>query len=190
VHWGTLAQSKFRLKACRFVADAHRVGRLILSVAVASSALSCLAAAVLVPPSSAAGDATLCRLRSVDQASYVAQNMRILQTLPRAPHTQISATSSYGQSAPDACIPHENGPPYKGFMTIRRYTMLSGTTAKATISWYARRLPTYGWTLVSGNAAVGFLTFHRGFASLAVLTYVGGRPTFTVSVDYASLRVQ
>jgi hypothetical protein len=68
---------------------------------------------------------TGCRVKSVDEATYVAGNRAILDELPVYPGATRTNTLSNGWRAQDACLPAEDGggPPYDRYMTYDSYTL-------------------------------------------------------------------
>ncbi len=132
--------------------------------------------------------ASTCRLTSVDEAAYVAQNERVLRTVPVAPGARLIRDNSIGQPAADGCTPHENGPPYSSFMTFRLYSLSVSPNRTATAGWYAKVLPRLGWIYQTGSVATGFLNYKRGTASMAVQLF-GQRPQWLqLSADYALIK--
>jgi hypothetical protein len=132
--------------------------------------------------------APVCRLTSVDEAAYVAQNERILRAVPVVPGARLIQDNSVGTPAADRCTQHENGPPYSGFRTWHVYSLRAGANRTAAAGWYAKVLARLGWVYQEGSVATGYLSYNRGTASLAV-QLVGQRPLWLqVSADYALIK--
>lgn len=96
--------------------DIETMKRAAMGIAAVAASLATLAAAY------AGGHlpgARGCVLRSVDEEQYVRRNEAVLRSLPlplalRAAHVN---TWTHAISAPNACLPFENGPPYSSFIT-------------------------------------------------------------------------
>jgi hypothetical protein len=136
-----------------------------------------LAAAILA---STAASADACRLFSVDKSSYVAKNERIFRIVPLPARAHRVTSYSIGQTASNACLPGENGPPYSSFTTWHVYSLPGQLRPAAIIRFYERELPS-GWWLQAGDAASGEGMFRHGTA----LIYVSSsRRELMISIDH------
>lgn len=147
--------------------------------------------AVVSGPRSGGSDAALltCRSQSVNETSYVAHNEAILSALPVPHGAQLLNTQSYGKPATNACLPHENGPPYSSFATVRTYSLAISSRVGA-LQWFESALTRQAWTIVSGSPASYSLTLHRGISSLSIQTWQGAKPRISLSVDFDFMRKQ
>jgi len=144
--------------------------------------------AVLLYGATATEAAPSCRLTSVDEAAYVAQNERVLRAVPVVPGARLLRDNSVGQPAPDGCTPHENGPPYSSFMTFRVYTLPGSANRTVIAGWYAKALPRLGWVYQAGSVGNGLSLLQTRQASLAVQLF-GQRPQWLqLSADYALIK--
>jgi hypothetical protein len=127
-----------------------------------------------------------CRLTSVDEASYVSQNVRVLKQLPLFPGSKLVDSYSVGLPAAGRCLPTENGPPYSGFETTLAYRTVKPVPPGAIVRYYRRRLAPK-WELRAWTAAnpPRDSTFRRGPASLYVVETDRG---WLMSVDHAAYR--
>lgn len=137
----------------------------------------------------AADDLAACRLRSVDKASYVAENEAILRRLPRFPGARLSNSYSIGETASDTCLPVANGQPYGSFTTTHIYKTATPHRRGAIVSYYRKHLLARRWRWVarSGlNRPPLDSAFRRRAASLYISEVHQGRGTWIVTVDHAA----
>jgi hypothetical protein len=102
-----------------------------------------------------------CRVQSVDKRTYVAKNEAILRGLPIYPGSHLVNTYAIANPASDKCLPFENGPPYDGYTTERRYASPPHTPRGAVARFYHRRLPPT-WKLTNEGQ------LRRGDAQLSI----------------------
>lgn len=127
-----------------------------------------------------------CRLRSVDKASWVARNNALLRRIPVVPGSFFVNGYSIGQSAPDKCLPFENGPPYSAYQTWRVYRTPKPKALGTVVRYYLRRLrPAWQLRGYSGFSPVSDATFRRGAAMLYVVQTQSG---WMMSVNHAAYR--
>jgi hypothetical protein len=139
-----------------------------------------LALALLIPSSQERG---VCRLTSVDKASYMAKNDLVLKRVLLYPRARRIHASSIGQHATDTCLGNESGPPYDHYNTWWVYSLPRSVGRRAIVSWYRRHLaPTWTWRAGTGADA----TFRHGNESLYVSAFDGR--TFALVVDYSGYR--
>jgi hypothetical protein len=105
-----------------------------------------------------------CVLRSVDKSDYVVQNDAVFSTirLPRYLRAARTTTYSTGIPARDACLPHENSPPYEAYLTWHVFLPKKGQPALG----FDRRMLGPKWVSQLGGPTEE--TFRRGPASLFV----------------------
>ena len=104
-----------------------------------------------------------CVLRSVDERAYVAGNEAVFRTIPVPSYLgeKYSTTWTHAIPAYDQCLPFENGPPYRAFITTRVY-------AGARLG-FDERILRGRW--VRQNAGdIRTSVFRRGNASLTITT--------------------
>jgi len=156
--------------------------RIVLALAVA---VAVVAAAVGAAADGVAG----CRLRSVDRASYVAENEAIFRRIPGFPGARLSNSYSTGETAIDTCLPIANGEPYGNFTTTHVYRTARPHRRGAIVRYYRKRLLARGWRWVARS---GFdrlpldSVFRRRAASLYVSEAHQGRGAWIVTVDHAA----
>lgn len=126
-------------------------------VAASIAAVVVIGAAVVISLTTGHVPGLDCRLKSIDEAEYVAGNRAILDSLPVFPGATRTRTLSIGIPAEDKCNPiSENGPPYDRYMTDDLYTLpVVGRNAvvsswgerdvPSVLVWYDRNLRTDGW---------------------------------------------
>jgi hypothetical protein len=133
-----------------------------------------IAAAVVAAAVGWGGRRHACVLRSVAKASYVARNEAALATIPVPRGYRRINSWSIGIPSPDACIPHENGPPYSAFVTWHAYRGPGPAGG-----FYAHALRGK-WSWVGGGPAEA--TYVQGQKIL----YVSDDPNggFLLSMDY------
>jgi len=139
------------------------VASVVVAVAIGAAVVVSMATGRVV------GDG--CRLKSVDEADYVAGNRAILDTLPVFPGATRRHTLSIGLPATDDCsgVLSENGPPYDRYMTDDHYTLPSDgrntvvsawgeSDVPSVLVWYDRNLQKDGWRIShwSGCCSVWF----------------------------------
>jgi hypothetical protein len=152
-------------------------------------ALTAAVAFVTAAAGGAADDVAGCRLRSVDKASYVAENEAILRRLPGFPGARLSNSYSIGETASDTCLPVANGQPYGSFTTAHIYKTATPHRRGAILRYYRNHLLARGWRWVarSGlNRPPLDSAFRRRAASLYISEVNQGRGTWIVTVDHAA----
>jgi hypothetical protein len=155
----------------------------ILVVAVAAIAL---AIAAVDGPANAG---VVCRLRSVDRASYVAKNEALFKRLPVVPGAKLVTSYSIGQTASDTCLPVANGTPYGSFTTTHAYETARRKRAGALVRYYKKRLLARGWRWVARSGLAGPAhdgSFRRGPASLYIAEIDDRRSALIVTADHAA----
>ena len=126
-----------------------------------------------------------CRVQSVDRASYVANNERVLRSVPVYGHAQLIRDFSIGQTAHDAPLGQENGPPYGSYTTWHYFQRLDSVTCERVGLWYRSELRRRGWhrTAASGIVGVGYYRDHA-FVYFDCGSSNGGGIGFSLSADY------
>jgi hypothetical protein len=148
-----------------------------------------------------------CRIRSIDQAEYVAGNRAILGALPIYPGAKHVRTSSRGASAGDNCLPGENSGPYVSYVTSDVFTLpLSGrplipvrwyaldkfgnrvpTRAPVVLAYLDRKLQETGWQ-GGGIGSCCENAYRKGTALLFVRVTYNYRPQYEVGVIHDTTR--
>ena len=120
-----------------------------------------------------------CVLRSVDKATYVAENEAVFSTirLPRYLREANTNTYSVGIPAKDACLPFENGPPYEAHVTWHVFLPAEGQRPLG----FDRRILGPEWISQWGGPSEE--SFRRGRASLYV-SFTNEATSF--SVDHSA----
>lgn len=155
---------------------------IVLSLA---AAITCVTATGGVAGDAVAG----CRLRSVDKASYVAENEAILRRMPRVPGARLSRSYSIGETASDTCLPVANGEPYGSYTTTYVYGTSTPQRRGAVVRYYRKLLLAQGWRWVARTGSYGpplDSAFRRRAASLYISEVHQGRGTWIVAVDHAA----
>jgi hypothetical protein len=137
-----------------------------------------------------------CRVRSVDEHDYVAQNEAVFRTVPLYPGAREMTSYSIGIPDPNGITPHENGPPYQGFSTTHVYKLPISGTQKAVLAFYHQRLKPpwrwYGPGQSPGYPPPSEAGFKRGAALLYLRVGQGNVSStalvLSVSIDYGSNR--
>lgn len=137
-----------------------------------------------------------CRVRSVDKHDYVAQNEAVLRTVPLYPGAKEMTSYSIGVSDPNGNPLHENGPPYKGFITTHVYKLPKSATQTAVLSFYHQRLK-LPWLWYGPGQNPGYpppveAGFKRGEADLYLRAVQGNVSSpalvLLISINYAGNR--
>lgn len=126
-----------------------------------------------------------CGARSVNEASYVAENEQVLRSIPAYGSVTPVNDYSVGQPAPDR-LPWQgdNGPPYDAYVTAHVFQVPHGVTCRRVGDWYRRELPRHGWRWISGYPRDA--SYVRGHASVHVsCSGSGNRAAFVLSADYS-----
>jgi hypothetical protein len=128
---------------------------------------------------------TGCGVRSVDKASYVAKNEQVLRGIPIFGHARLISDFSIGQTAPDAPLGQENGPPFGSYTTWHQFQRQDAVTCTTVGEWYRRVLRRLGWhrTAAYGIVGVGYVRDHA-FVYFDCGNSNTGGIGFSLSADY------
>jgi len=153
---------------------------------VEGAAAACVVAAVVAASTACGSDGVLgCRVRSVDEAKYVALNDAVLETIPVYPGARLVNSFSKGQTAGDSCLPTENGPPYGSFTSDWVYS--TDATPGRIIRYYRRALAgeweLRGYAAPAPGEPPRDSTFRRGDALFAVDVSEG---LINIKIDHAA----
>jgi hypothetical protein len=105
-----------------------------------------------------------CVWRSVDEREYVRANEAVLESVPLSPRLRRAhaTTWTHALSAPNGCLPLENGPPYNAFITTHVFVRQTGEPPLG----YDPTLLGREW--VRQNGLTRDVTYRKGSALLIV----------------------
>ena len=128
---------------------------------------------------------TGCGMQSVDEASYVAKNEQVLRGVPVYGHAKVIQDFSKGQTARDAPLGQENGPPYGSYVTWHYFQKPQAATCEVVGNWYRDAFHRLGWhrTSTYGIVGVGYFRNHA-FVYFDCGSSGGGGIEFSLNADY------